>query len=263
MFGMLFGVLWTVLFQSPARRKQRRSERFREMLRNLLQSSGGADRPDEAIHALTGLFMAVVRQNERGLREIHVQMAQQILRIYAAQGGIPTRKMLNSFQQWDAQEIPVKDLTERVNEYYPLEARKNFLHDMMMVAFADGQMQKDEEGILRFLTDRFNLSESDYDRAFQQVKERLQYSDARGRRGRAGGRQSSRGTRSRSGQTLEEAYDTLDLDPGADEDTVKSRYREMAQEYHPDNYSDEDRAEEAQEKMVRINKAYKRIMDSL
>lgn len=260
--GFVFGVVWTMLFQSPARRQRSRADRFRRMVQELLQQSTQQKRPAEAINALTGLFMAVVRQNDRGMREIHVQMAQQVLRVYAAQGGISTRRMIRSFRDWENAEIPVKELAGRVTEYYPAEARRNFIHDMMMVAFADGQMQKDEEGILRYLTEQFGMTEADYDQVFQEVKERLRYSEGRGRERR---RRSSGSRRRQTDVGLTDAYDTLGLDPDASEDEVKSRYRELAREHHPDNISADSEAEKerAQEKMVEINRAYKRIKESM
>ncbi|MFB6355786.1 MAG: DnaJ family molecular chaperone, partial [bacterium] len=65
--------------------------------------------------------------------------------------------------------------------------------------------------------------------------------------------------------SLEEAYETLDLDRDATKTEAKKRYRELARQHHPDqiNSSDESKRDEAEEKMIQINKAYKTIIDHL
>jgi hypothetical protein len=72
--------------------------------------------------------------------------------------------------------------------------------------------------------------------------------EARGRR-RATVRPST------SGLSQTEAYRTLGLDPGADEDAVRDAYRERVKEVHPDRPSgDED-------EFKRVNRAYERLTD--
>ncbi|QPV63299.1 DnaJ domain-containing protein [Halosimplex litoreum] len=92
-------------------------------------------------------------------------------------------------------------------------------------------------------------------------------SQARGGRARGGGRRRQTrtgGQRRRrraaaaaqpSGPTAAEAYDTLELDRGADEDAVKAAYREKVKEVHPDSPDgDEDEFKEVQS-------AYERLTD--
>ena len=72
-------------------------------------------------------------------------------------------------------------------------------------------------------------------------------------------------TRQRSGQrapvggttgpTVSEAYRILDLDLGADEETVREAYREKVKRVHPDST---DGSEEA---FKRVNRAYERLTD--
>lgn len=61
--------------------------------------------------------------------------------------------------------------------------------------------------------------------------------------------------RARSGPSPREAYRTLGLDPGADDEAVRSAYRERVKEVHPDRPSgDED-------EFKRVNRAYERLTD--
>lgn len=264
--GFLFALFWNMLFSSPDSGRQTSRERLREMLEQIWSQSRATRAPTEAVHALTGLFMAVVRQNERGLREIHVAMARQILGVYARQGGISPRQMIHSFQQWETKKIPVEKLAGTVREEHSPRARKNFLHDMMMVAFADGRMQKDEAGILRYLTDEFGFDKAVYEDIFEKVKERLRYSGEGQRRGRTRGQRDrrSRRPRDRHEPSLDQAYDILGCSRDDPDSRIKKQYRQLAREHHPDQRSDDtDSArEEAEDEMVRINRAYRKIMET-
>ena len=73
------------------------------------------------------------------------------------------------------------------------------------------------------------------------------------RNGRARGRATVRPPSSGPSQT--EAYRTLGLDPGADEDAVREAYRQRVKEVHPDRPSgDED-------EFKRVNRAYERLTE--
>jgi hypothetical protein len=57
------------------------------------------------------------------------------------------------------------------------------------------------------------------------------------------------------GPTPEEAYRTLDLEPGADGDAVRSAYREKVKEVHPDTDSG------SEEAFKRVNRAYETLTE--
>jgi hypothetical protein len=75
---------------------------------------------------------------------------------------------------------------------------------------------------------------------------------ARGRR--AGGTDPGRPPRD-SGPTRREAYETLDLDPGASEDAVRRAYRAKVKEVHPDADGGDE------ERFKRVNRAYERLRE--
>ena len=59
-----------------------------------------------------------------------------------------------------------------------------------------------------------------------------------------------------------QAYRELGLAPGATVDEVKTAYRDLAQVWHPDRFSDNNRLrEKAQQKLQRINEAYALLRD--
>ena len=55
-------------------------------------------------------------------------------------------------------------------------------------------------------------------------------------------------------------YEVLGVSPGADEETIKKAYRELAKKYHPDRYINNPLADLAAEKFKEINNAYDMIM---
>jgi DnaJ-domain-containing protein 1 len=73
------------------------------------------------------------------------------------------------------------------------------------------------------------------------------------RRGQAGGRRYAPSTT--QGPTPAEAYRTLDLDPGADTDAVRSAYREKVKEVHPDTESG------SEEAFKEVNRAYETLTE--
>ena len=51
-------------------------------------------------------------------------------------------------------------------------------------------------------------------------------------------------------------YDVLGVKPGASQEEIKSAYRKLVKQYHPDQYGDNPLKDLAQEKLAEINKAY-------
>ena len=51
-------------------------------------------------------------------------------------------------------------------------------------------------------------------------------------------------------------YEVLGIKPGASQDEIKSAYRKLVKQYHPDQFRDNPLQELAQEKLAKINEAY-------
>lgn len=54
-------------------------------------------------------------------------------------------------------------------------------------------------------------------------------------------------------------YEVLGLKPGASEEEIKSAYRKLVKQYHPDKFIDNPLQELATEKLAQINEAYKTL----
>lgn len=57
-------------------------------------------------------------------------------------------------------------------------------------------------------------------------------------------------------------YDVLGVKPGASQEEIKSAYRKLVKQYHPDQYGDNPLKDLAQEKLAEINKAYDMLKNS-
>lgn len=214
-------------------------------------------RTRDPYRALCGLFMAVVRQNPRGEREIHRQTALQILHQYGRRMGLSYGEVSECLDHWKSREIPVQQLAGTVRGSFPRSGRMEFLYGMTFVAASDGRLTDDEHGVLRYLAGQFRLTKRQYERILSMVQAQMN----RGRRQSNGNSRAA----TRSEQTLKESYETLNLDPSASLKQVKKRYRELARKYHPDrsrnNGNGSSNREQAEEKMIDINQAYQTIMD--
>ena len=63
---------------------------------------------------------------------------------------------------------------------------------------------------------------------------------------------------------LRDHYDTLELEPGADLKTVKRAYRDLAQVWHPDRFSHNERLKaKASAKLKKVNAAYEAVVADL
>ncbi|MBD7912416.1 MULTISPECIES: J domain-containing protein [Clostridium] len=56
-------------------------------------------------------------------------------------------------------------------------------------------------------------------------------------------------------------YEVLGIKPGASQEEIKSAYRKLVKQYHPDQFTDNPLQELAQEKLAEVNEAY-RILSS-
>lgn len=54
-------------------------------------------------------------------------------------------------------------------------------------------------------------------------------------------------------------YEVLGVKPGASQDEIKSAYRKLVKQYHPDQYVDNPLKDLAEEKLAEVNRAYEML----
>ena len=123
--------------------------------------------------------------------------------------------------------------------------QEQFIGFLIQLAFADGEVTKQEERILARIAEAMeidpNLYHSIFD-AFEQIHTR--------------GREAAQ-------ISLEKAYRLLGVSPNDDMQTIKKAYRKLVRQYHPDiikaQGKDESYMQEATKKTQEINEAYELI----
>ncbi len=145
------------------------------------------------------------------------------------------------FNQAKDSPIPAEDFARQIREL--LGHQPNRLRDLisllMNIAMADGRFDPAEERLIRSIASAMGLSSRDFDEA------KAMFNPA---------------------ADLNAAYATLGILPESDDREVKSAYRRMAKEYHPDVVANKGMGEDFQkfaaEKMRAVNNAYDQIKDS-
>jgi len=135
-------------------------------------------------------------------------------------------------------DIPAAEFAHQLRDLFG--AQRQRLRDLvtllLMIALADGRLHPAEEALIRQITREMGLSDRDYENALQTLRPR---------------------------GSLDGAYAALGVLPDADEERIKTAYRKLVREYHPDRLANNGMSEDikkfAAEKMRTINNAYEAI----
>jgi DnaJ like chaperone protein len=130
-----------------------------------------------------------------------------------------------------------------------------FLQIQVHAAMADGSIEAAERGVLERICDMLGISSYELNQYIQFIQAQQRF--AGGRAGAGGG-----ATQTRT-DTLAAAYQTLGVSPTASDAEIKTAYRRLMKENHPDKLVarglPENMIKLAQEKVQQINVAYDAI----
>lgn len=145
-----------------------------------------------------------------------------------------------------------------LDEYVKVSHQNKMLTQMLLEvlvlgALADGELHSNEKSILSNVFSRLGFSANDLERMLAMVQ---------GQRDFRGGNVSSGKSRE---QLLKEAYDVLNIKPGASKSEIKTAYRRQMNQHHPDKLVSRGMPEEmvkmANEKTQEIKAAYELIVE--
>ncbi len=141
---------------------------------------------------------------------------------------------LRLLQQILQQDIPVERVTYQVRQHMTAPARRELLHMLFNIAYADGTCSRAELTLLEKIAAQIGVSRADTD----SIKAMFGI-----------------------GKNPDWAYQVLEIAPTATDDEVKKAYRKMAMKYHPDRVSTlgEEVAKSAAEKFRKVHEAYEEI----
>lgn len=141
---------------------------------------------------------------------------------------------LKLLQQILRQDIPVEQVTYQVRQRMTAPARRELLHMLFNIAYADGACNGEEQTLLEKIAAQIGVSRADTDsiKAMFGIK-----------------------------QNPDWAYQVLEITVDATDDEVKKAYRKMAMKYHPDRVGalGEEVAKSAAEKFRKVHEAYEQI----
>ena len=146
-----------------------------------------------------------------------------------------TKEYLLVFRGLLEQEFSIRQVCLQIKEHTNHAERLQLLHYLMGIAYADGQIDHDEEYVLKLIGEYLNINTNDY----HSILAMFVHNDTW-------------------------AYDILGVDKNATDEDVKKAYRKMAVKYHPDKVASlgEDAVKAAQEKFKRLQEAYAEIKKS-
>jgi DnaJ like chaperone protein len=132
----------------------------------------------------------------------------------------------------DAFRRTIRDCGMQIGQYMSYEQRLQLLGFLAAIAKSDGNVCKEEVEALKEVASAMGLSDREVDSML-----------------------------SLGGESLDDAYKVLEVDPSASDDEVKAAYRKMALKHHPDRVATlgDDVRKAAEEKFQKINNAKERI----
>ena len=162
--------------------------------------------------------------------ELNVVKAQ-LRQVFGDETALEALKLLQQILQ---QDIPVEQVSFQVRVRMTAPARRELLHMLFCIAYADGVCDRTESALLDKIAIQMGISRADVDSIKAMFSTR---------------------------QDPEWAYKVLEITADATDDEVKKAYRKMAMKYHPDKVSSlgEEIAQTAAEKFRKIHEAYNEI----
>jgi len=138
-------------------------------------------------------------------------------------------------------DIPASEFARQIRQLLGSQPARlrDLISLLLQIAMADGHLDKTEEDLIRSIAWDMGLSDRDYDEARSMFKPT---------------------------GNLDAAYEVLGVLPEAPTSEVKSAYRKMAKEYHPDVLARKGMGEDfesfAKDKMRAVNDAYDQIKEA-
>lgn len=149
------------------------------------------------------------------------------------------------FREGKEPETDIDSDLRELGKYLTPPMVQMFLEVELTVAYADGQLSRDERDLLLHVCDQLGVSRQQFEEIHDHFLTAM------------------RGAQGQSGQTLDEAYGVLGLTPDADADTLKRTYRKLMSQNHPDKLAasglPDEMLELAKENTQKIQTAYDQI----
>ncbi|HPW90150.1 MAG TPA: TerB family tellurite resistance protein [Paludibacteraceae bacterium] len=183
--------------------------------------------------AMLVLLAAVMKADGRLLRTELDVIKSYLRQIFDEETALEALQILKGLLK---QDIDVESVAVQVGANLNASAKREMLHMLFSVGYADGSLSRSEEALLLKIASLMGISEAD-----------------------------ARSIQAMFGKDTNPnwAYDVLEIQSTASDDEVKKAYRKMAMKYHPDrvNTLGEEIKKSATEKFRRVQEAYETIKE--
>ncbi|QOP40515.1 DnaJ domain-containing protein [Sulfurimonas marina] len=139
----------------------------------------------------------------------------------------------------------VKEIAQKLGDatHKNTTQQEKFMGFLIQLAFADGQVSKEEEELLQIIAETMRVNPGIYHQIFDHFEEMIKNIQPQ--------------------HTVKNAYDILGVSESDDMQTIKKAYRKLIRKYHPDIIASqthsEKHMEDATKKTQEINQAYELI----
>lgn len=196
-------------------------------------TSRGFKRPTQGdIHvSIIVLLASVIKADGQVLKSEINFIKPFLLRTFGEEGAKQALQLLKELLK---QHIDEAAVAQQVAQYVNYSTRLEFLHLLLQVANADGEIDSTELNVINRIATNMAIKDVDYQSIVALFKRQ---------------------------KDTNWAYTALEIQPSATDEEVKKAYRRMAMKYHPDKVANagENIRQQATDKFRGINEAYEHI----
>jgi DnaJ like chaperone protein len=223
--GALIGVLIGSVFDSAKQNADNETSRHRTSRASQRSTQG-----DISVSIIV-LLACVIKADGRVLKSEINFVKPFLLRTFGEEGAKQALQLLKELLQKNIDDVAV---AQQVAQYVNYSTRLEFIHLLLQVANADGEIDTNELNVINRIAINMSIQTADYQSIIALFARQ---------------------------QDSNWAYTVLEIKPSATDEEVKKAYRRMAMKYHPDKVANagENIRQQATDKFRGINEAYEHI----
>lgn len=208
----------------------------------------------EFTYSLLILFACVIKADQKTTKS-EINFTKQYL--VQEFGTSNAREMMQILKSLLEKEIDVKAICGQIRVNTDYYFRLELIHLLFKLAASDGSIDSSEFAVIRDVATGLSLGQLDFIRIASMFSQFSQQERTRSQN-------YNQNSYFHQENKIDNAYNILGVSRNADKDDVKSAFRKLSKEYHPDKVAHlgEEYQKIAKEKFIKIKEAYDLIMQS-
>lgn len=207
----------------------------------------------EFTYSLLILFACVIKADEQTTKSEINFVKEYLIKEFGSENA---REMMQVLKSLLGKEINIKSICDQIRVNTDYYFRLELVHLLFKLAACDGSIEPREFTAIRDIALGLSLGQLDFIRIASMFSQ-FSY------QGRSGSRNSRNRSYFNNEGKLDNAYNILGIKKGISKGGVKSAYRKLSKEYHPDKVAHlgEEYQKIAQEKFIKIKDAYDLVLE--